>query len=87
MSTVRYVEDPDIDNSRVVLNNVNLFDMEDLADFCDRNSVDLELDEMQDLLKEVSKTLNKRGCARLAKKAVSGLVIQIVCQTLREWDR
>lgn len=87
MSTVRYVEDPDIDNSRVVLDNVNLFDMEDLEDFCDHNSVDLELDEMLDLLKEVSKTLNKRGCARLAKKAVNELVIQIVCQTLREWDR
>ena len=87
MSAVRYVEDPDFDNSRVVLNNVDLFDMEDLADFCDNNNVDLELDEMCDLLKEVSKNFNKRGCDRLIRKSVNGLVCQIVCQTLREWNR
>lgn len=87
MSEVRYVEDPDLDNSHVVLNNVDLFDMEDLADFCDNNNVDLELDEMCDLLKEVSKTLNKRDCERSIRKSVNGLVCQIVCQTLREWNR
>ena len=87
MSEVRYVEDPDLDNSHVVLNNVDLFDMEDLADFCDNNNVDLELDEMCDLLKEVSKKLNKRDCERSIRKAVSGLIIQIVCETLKEWNR